>query len=289
MRIEAGSTRDWALRATVLHLGPVSGDEARLDASVLLEEATGLSRADLLGRGDRPLGTEAAARLELLISRRLTGMPTWRVLGRREFWGLSFRVTPAVLDPRPDTETLVVAVLEALGESRAAPLRMLDLGTGSGALLAALLHECPNALGWGVDRSSEACHVASDNLSALGLADRALIVNGDWTRSLASGRFDLVVSNPPYIETDTIGMLDIAVREHDPHLALDGGPDGLACFRVIVPDLSRLLRPGGLAGLEVGVGQAAAVTGLLSAGGFAQARVRRDLGGHERALVATRD
>lgn len=284
--ISPTSSLDAARRFATDMLGPVSGEEAALDARILLEDASGLDRLALLRDGDAPLGPEAAARLGLLLARRRAGEPVWRILGRREFWGLPFTITPAVLDPRPDTETLVTAVVEHLAPSNGEPLRVLDLGVGSGAILAALLRELPAAQGWGVDRSEAACLVARCNLEALGFSDRALVLNANWSEALASGRFDLVVSNPPYIETAAITTLAPEVREFDPAAALDGGADGLACYRSIVADLPRLLSRGGVVGLEVGAGQAAAVGDLLAAAGLAIRSVRRDLGGHERAIVA---
>ena len=262
--------------------------EAFLDARIFLEEATGFNRASLLRAPMGPIGTSAADRLGAWVKRRVAGEPLWRILGQREFWGLPFSVTPDVLDPRPDTETLVSAALATLGLKRTSPLRILDLGIGSGVLLAALLTECPSALGWGVDRSGPASRVAQDNLVALGLGGRALVLNGSWSDALAAGQFDLVVSNPPYIETAVIPTLQREVREHDPHAALDGGPDGLACYRAIAADLPRLLRAHGLVVLEAGAGQAASVETLLRETGLAHEATHRDLGGHLRAVVARR-
>ncbi len=224
-------THDVARRRAASVLAAVSGSEAALDARILLEEAAGLDRAALVRDGDARLGEPAATRFQALLARRLAGEPVWRILGRREFWGLSFAITPAVLDPRPDTETVVGAAVEALRARRTDPLRILDLGTGSGALLCAICSEFPNAQGWGVDRSHAACTVAQRNVAALGLAGRVLIVNGDWAEAFAGSSFDLIVSNPPYIETGVIATLAPEVRNFDPHVALDGGSDGLAAYR----------------------------------------------------------
>lgn len=277
-----------ARRRAALLLSGVSGAEASLDAGVLLEQATGLNRNALLRDGDQLLGPVAAADLAALLRRRLAGEPVWRILGQREFWGLRFAVTPAVLDPRPDTETLVAAALDAVAHRRSTPLRLLDLGVGSGAILGALLSELPHAVGWGVDQSEAAARVARRNIYALGLVDRAGIAVGDWAGAITGSAFDLVVSNPPYIESDVLPSLPPEVRDHDPPIALDGGPDGLACYRPITADLARLLAPEGIAALEVGAGQAPAVQALLEAAGLRVLAVRRDLGGHERAVVATR-
>ncbi|MCW6507913.1 peptide chain release factor N(5)-glutamine methyltransferase [Lichenifustis flavocetrariae] len=260
--------------------------DAALDARIFVEEASGLDRTALIRAGGVPIGGVAAERLRLWLARRLAGEPVWRIVGQREFWGLPFAVTPAVLDPRPDTETLVSAALTALGDRRASPLFVLDLGIGSGAILASLLTECPLAEGIGVDRSRPACDVARRNLTALGLSSRSLVVNGSWADAIADSRFDLVVSNPPYIETSVIPTLDREVREHDPHFALDGGSDGLDCYRVIASALPRLLRSGGVTVLEVGAGQARSVQGLLDRAGLRHETTRSDLGGRPRAVVA---
>lgn len=287
-RITPEASRDAAVRCAAAILAEAGAEEAALDARILFLEATGLDRARLLRDGDKPLGPRAAMRLDAMLARRLAGEPVWRILGRREFWGLNFEVTPAVLDPRPDTETLVRAALAAMAGRRDEPLRIADLGVGSAAILCALLTELPNACGLGIDRSLAACTVARGNVARLGLDSRALIANADWGDALRPGAFDLVVSNPPYVETDVIPTLDPAVRNHDPHEALDGGTDGLSCYRAIVADLPRLLVHGGVAALEVGAGQATDVGALLTDVGLSIGAVHRDLGGHERALVATR-
>lgn len=235
--------------------------------------------------GEAPLGPPAAAALAGFVARRLKREPVFRIIGRREFWGLELQVTPAVLDPRADTETVVSAALAAMRGRADERLRVLDLGTGSGAILCAVLHELKDATGWGVDRSPAACGVARANLAALGLAGRATIVEGDWAAALAE-RFDLVVSNPPYIETAALAGLDPEVREHDPVLALDGGADGLDAYRAIASSLPRLLAPGGRVVLEVGSTQARAVAALLTDRGLVVSSIVRDLGGHQRAVVA---
>jgi release factor glutamine methyltransferase len=199
---------------------------------------------------------------------------------------LTLTVTPDVLDPRPDTETIVSAAIGHLKARRTEPLHILDLGVGSGAILCALLSELPMAHGWGVDRSHAAAHTARGNAERLGLSPRTLILQGDWARAMPDHHFDLVVSNPPYIETAVIPTLAREVRDHDPLVALDGGADGLDCYRAIVADLPRLLVQRGIAVLEVGAGQAAAVQELIATAGLENLTVQRDLGGHERAVVA---
>jgi release factor glutamine methyltransferase len=257
------------------------------DARVLLCEAADIDHAALLRDPDARLGEDAAARLRSYVERRLKREPVSRILGKREFWGLDLRVTPNVLDPRADTETLVAAAIEALRDRRDEPLRILDLGTGSGALLCACLSEFPRAFGIGVDRSEAACRIAHENLIRCGLAGRGAIICGDWGAALAGG-FDLVVSNPPYIASSGIGTLAPEVRDHDPRPALDGGPDGLAAYRAIAADLSRLATPGGLAILEIGFDAAESVTTLFRQAGWPSIALKRDLENQPRALVLRR-
>lgn len=256
-----------------------------LDARLLLAHALGCAPGELTLRGDAPVPPDAAEAALALLERRLGGEPVARILGHREFWSLDFRLSPATLVPRPDTETVVEAALAACPE-RDAPLRILDLGIGTGALLAALLSERPSAFGIGIDRSEDAARTARDNLARAGLGRRSAVLAGDWAASL-DGRFDLVVSNPPYIPRGDLAGLDREVREHDPVLALDGGPDGLDAYRALAAALPGLLAPGGVAVLELGIGQEAAVATLVSAAGLGVAGPARcDLGGIARALVA---
>lgn len=259
-------------------------EDAALDARILIEGALGLDAASIDQRA--PIGSAALEKLEAYAARRLTGEPVWRILGEREFWGMPFRLSPATLEPRPDSETLIEAALAALKDRRDEPLAILDLGTGTGCLLIALLTEFRVARGLGVDLSDEACATARENALLNRVADRASIRQGAWTRGL-SQRFDLIVSNPPYIPTAQIATLSIAVREHDPVLALDGGDDGLACYRALAASLPDALAPNGLAVIEIGAGQGPDVTALMDAAGLRSAGSRRDLGGHERALLFT--
>jgi release factor glutamine methyltransferase len=257
------------------------------EARVLLLAATHMSRTQLITQSDRIISTSEADILSAWIARRLHGEPVTRIAGRRDFWTLDLRVTPDVLDPRADTEVIVETALDLLGIRRTQALRILDLGTGTGALLLALLSECPHATGVGIDLSPAACAVAQDNAQRNGLAARAKFQQGHWADALHE-TFDLVVSNPPYIESATIAGLDAEVREHDPMLALDGGPDGLTAYRGIVKELPRLLSPAGLCVLELGIGQAGAVTALAEGVGLTQKALRPDLGGVERALALGR-
>jgi release factor glutamine methyltransferase len=257
------------------------------DARVLLCEAAGIDHAALLRDPDARLGDDAAMRLQAFVERRLAREPVSRILGRREFWGLSLRITPDVLDPRADTETLVAAALEALRDRRGDPLRILDLGTGSGALLCACLSEFPHALGVGTDRSEAACQIACQNLAACGLVSRGAIVCGDWGEALVGG-FDLVVSNPPYIASGTIGTLAPEVRDYDPRAALDGGTDGLAAYRAIAADLGHLAAPDGIAIVEIGFDQAESAAECFRQAGWKSIAVKRDLENQPRALLVRR-
>jgi release factor glutamine methyltransferase len=222
-------------------------------------------------------------RLGAAIDRRVAREPLSHILGHREFWSLDFRVDGSVLDPRPDSETLVEAGLAALAE-RDRPWRLLDLGTGSGCLLLALLKELPAATGVGVDRSPAALRIAADNADRLGLSGRARFASGDWAVGLA-GEFDLILCNPPYIPSHAIAELAPEVALYEPRLALDGGPDGLACYRRLAPQLGPLAAPGGSIVLELGEGQANTVAGLMEGAGLTVGGVKRDLTGRARALV----
>ncbi len=264
----------------------VSGVSApELEARLLMAHVLGCTPGDVFLHDDRPLEPEIAKQAMALLVRRISGEPVSRILGHREFWSLDFSLSPDTLVPRPDTETVVEAALEGLPEREAA-WRILDLGTGSGAILAALLMELPNAIGLGVDRSGGAVTVARDNLIRAGVGERGCVMVGDWGASLTGG-FDLVVSNPPYIVHAEIATLPREVRVHDPMLALDGGPDGLDAYRAIAVELPRLLVPGGLAVLELGIGQEQEVAALLVAAGLeVLGPALKDLGGIPRAICA---
>jgi release factor glutamine methyltransferase len=225
------------------------------------------------------------ASVQPLLGRRLAHEPLALILGRREFWSLDFAVSPATLIPRPESETLIEASAAAFA-SRPPPRRLLDLGTGTGCLLLAALSEFPAAFGVGVDLAPEAAALAASNAAALGMAERACFMCGDWADPL-DARFDLVLCNPPYVTTSEIDGLMPEVRRYEPRRALDGGPDGLAAYRHLLPCLSRLLDSGGVAVLELGAGQAVAVTNLARQAGFGST-VRPDLAGIPRAIVLRR-
>jgi len=270
----AGESASTARKTIVLALQRGGIADSNYEARILIEDLAGGEKLD----------ATAAWRLGAALARRLAGEPLWRILGAREFWGLSFVLSPGTLEPRPDSESLIGAALAHLDSRRQEPLRMLDLGTGTGCLLIAALCEFPHATGIGVDLSEDAVATAAGNAGRNGVAARAQFRQARWDDGL-SGRFDLILSNPPYIASDEISRLDAAVREHDPHLALDGGPDGLAAYRELARLLPGRLAPGGRIVLEIGAGQEAEVTALMSAARLRHLGSQRDLGGHERALV----
>lgn len=248
----------------------------RLDAELLAAHALGVSReALLLGRLDDP----SPADLEALVARRGAGEPLAYITGTRDFWSISLNVAPGVLIPRPDSETLIEAAVQHFGT--AGPRRVLDLGTGSGALLLAALDQWPEASGMGIDASPAALEIAAGNAARLGMADRARLMQGDWGEGL-EGRFDLILCNPPYIECDAELPRDVA--EHEPATALFAGPDGLDDYRRLAPQVRGLLAPGGIALFEIGHMQGRAVSALLAAEGFAP-RLLRDLAGRDRCVA----
>ena len=283
LNLEASTARSEAL-ASLQKTFQISGIEnpAR-EARISLCAASGLSPVALIVDPREPLGS-AAWKVQDVGARRAAGEPLSRIVGKREFWGLSLAINPHVLDPRPETETIVEAALSILSDRHEDPLRILDLGVGSGALLCALLTEFGLARGIGVDISTDAADVARGNLRACGLSLRAEIRLGDWTRGI-EGRFDLIVSNPPYIPTVDLPRLPREVRNFDPWLALDGGIDGLAAYRRILPESRRLLAPGGWLLVELGAGQAAKVTAVASQCGFTDVRTYQDLAGANRVAA----
>ena len=277
-------TRRAALRQAAALLDMAGIADAEREARFLLLGLLGLEPRDLILEGDRALG-DVATRLAPALARRCAGEPVARILGAWEFWGLPFTLAPETLVPRPDTETVVEAALAILPDRRASR-RILDLGTGSGCILVALLSELPGAIGIGIDRAPGAVRAARANAIANGVGGRALFACGDWGEALR-GPFDLVVSNPPYIATGDIAGLDREVVAHDPRAALDGGRDGLTAYRTILGNLGAagLLRSGGSVVLEVGFDQAAAVQAIGEAAGLSFAGITHDLAGHARALT----
>ncbi len=276
-----------ALTATAARLREAGIEAARLEARLLLGHVLDRRVEWVVGHTDATLDRPTRTRLEALARSRVSRRPLAQVLGRREFWGLPFEVTPDTLDPRPDSETVVRAALDAFPD-RNAGLAVLDLGTGTGCLLLSILSERPWAAGVGIDISEAALAVARRNAAAFGLADRASFALGDWGAALR-GRFDLVVANPPYVADDDFEGLEPEVARFEPRVALAGGADGLRCHREIVIQLPRLLGAEGRLVLEVGAGQAEPVSGILAAGGLRVVGCHRDLGGIERCVAAAVD
>ncbi|ABS63367.1 modification methylase, HemK family [Parvibaculum lavamentivorans DS-1] len=277
------TSRDHAMRMLGWRLKQAGLPTPELDARILVQAVTGATDIEMIREPAAPISAAEEEALAGFERRRLAREPVSRILGAREFWGLAFAVTSATLDPRPDSETLIEASLKCL-----APLarpRLLDLGTGTGCLLLTLLHERPDASGIGVDISEEALQVARENSARLGLAARARFQPGNWMEGLGE-KFDLVISNPPYIASGEIEVLEPEVRGHDPRLALDGGADGLDAYRAIAAALPDVLTQEGVAVVELGAGQADAVRGIFEAAGCAVLRVDPDLSGVPRALVA---
>ena len=281
-------SREAALRSLAGAFEAAGLPDARTDARFLALHALALDPLDLSLRGSQPIGEDGAQGLGRAAARRLAGEPVARILGEWEFWGLPFALSPETLVPRPDTESVVEAAL-GLFPGRERPLRLADLGTGSGCILVALLHERPNAFGLGLDRSAGALAVARNNAVANGVGARAAFLCGSWLDAL-KGPFDLIVSNPPYIAPPVIATLDSEVRLHDPRAALDGGVDGLDAYRAILFGLAQrpnLLAPRGALVLEIGYDQGEALSALAQDAGFAEARIGRDLAGRDRVVTLT--
>lgn len=278
-----------AFAAAAQSLRRAGVETAELDARLLLCHAAGLTHESYLARAREALAPEVAARLDSSVRRRAAHEPVSRITGTREFYGRSFLVDKSVLDPRPDTETLIeaaLALIEANG-GRERPWTLLDLGTGTGCILLTLLAELPMARGIGTDVSLDALSLAAANARRLGVANRASFLASDWCEAIA-GEFDLVLSNPPYIASCEIGSLAPDVACYDPLVALDGGKDGLDAYRRIAAGAARRLRPGGKILVEIGASQAHDVAELLSRGGFLVENdgIRLDLGGRPRVVVA---
>lgn len=287
--LTAPATVARTLTAAAVRLKEAGVEDPRRDARLLIAAAIEAGPERLIAEPERVLEDAEAARIEASITRRAAREPVSRILGWRGFWSLELEITPDTLDPRPDSETLIAAVLariEAQGLV-GAPLTVLDLGTGSGCLLLALLSELPAATGLGLDISAAALEVARRNARKLGLSERARFVVGDWGAGLG-GSWQLIVSNPPYITDGEIGDLAPEVARYDPRLALTAGSDGLDAYRKLLPRAASLLGRGGMLALEVGRGQQDAVTALLAASGLTPRGRYRDLGGIERCLLASR-
>jgi len=277
-------TVDIARRALAARFRAAEIESAELDARLLVGAALGLDLTGLITSANRALTSDESAHLESLAARRLDGEPVARILGQKEFWGLPLKLSAATLVPRPDTETVVERALEIARASSLRPKRIADIGTGTGAILLALLHELPDAFGVGTDISLDALATARRNAVDLGLSPRARFIACNYAAAL-SGPFELIVSNPPYIPTRAIAGLAIEVREHDPLAALDGGADGLDAYRALISQTAALLAPGGTLVVEGGQGQAAPIEALMTASGLiVRHPPKTDLAGIPRAI-----
>jgi len=275
--VELGET----MRRAKRRLADAGIDSAEIDARLIVEHVTGTTRLDLIARPDQLVAGPHVEAIEAALARRAAREPVHRILGTREFYGLPMRISDGTLEPRPDTEVLVDAVLAVASEG---PLRILDLGTGTGAILIALLAELPQASGVAVDISDEALETAAANADLNGVAGRFRTVKSDWFADVA-GEFDLIVSNPPYIATTHIADLDMDVRGFDPQRALDGGADGLDCYRTIASGAGAHLAGKGWIGVEIGHDQKDKVTAIFEDAGFDRHEARKDLGGNDRVLI----
>jgi len=273
------------LQAAAARLSDAGIDTARLDARVLMTHALGVDAGWLIGHRDDVLEDAGAAAFEALVARRQAREPLAYITGEREFWSLAFKVSPATLIPRPDTETLVDAVLARV-DPQADGLRVLDLGTGSGCLLLAILSECPGAEGIGVDVSEAAMEVAAENARRLGFDGRATFRCGSWFEPLpADMRFDVIVANPPYITTDEMAGLQPEIADFEPWSALEAGADGLDAYREILSGVTARLRPGGLFAGEIGETQGPAAAALAQAEGLLDVAVVDDMAGRARCIL----
>ncbi len=288
MTLTAARTMAAVRRALAEKFRQARIDSAETDARLLMAHALGIDRAELVANGERALEPNEIEAIDALGERRLKHEPVARIFGRKEFWNLDLHISPAVLVPRPETETVVEAALDAVvGDAlQSEKLRILDIGTGSGVLLLALLSELPNATGTGTDISTAALDVARANAERNGLAGRCTFIACDIAAGVL-GPFNLIVSNPPYVARGDIASLAPDVRDYDPALALDGGADGLDGYRAIAAQAGRLLTPGGRLIMELGAGQEAAVRALFTKAGFAVAAARADLAGIPRVLNAS--
>jgi release factor glutamine methyltransferase len=281
----AGQTVDTARRRLAARFRAADVDSAELDARLLVGAALNLDLTGIITAASRKLTPDESNRLEAFAARRVNGEPVARILGQKEFWGLPLKLSTATLVPRPDTETVVELALEIIRAAPPRALRIADLGAGTGAILLALLHELPAALGVGTDISLEGLRIARRNAADLGLASRAAFVACNYAAALA-GPFDLIVSNPPYIRSADIAGLSPEVRDHDPHTALDGGVDGLDAYRALVPQAADRLTPGGALVVEGGKGQSGPIEALMTAAGLSvQDPVKTDLSGIFRAIA----
>jgi release factor glutamine methyltransferase len=281
---QADGTCGWLIAEAAAALSTAGVADPRRQARRLVSGALAIPQPDLFGHPERALAEEQISRVQVLLRRMVGGEPLSRIFERREFWGLEFRLSADTLDPRPETETVIEAVLRREPD-RSAPRRLLDLGTGTGCLLLALLAELPAASGIGIDIAEGAVRTAVRNAANLDLADRARFFVGDWATAI-SGRFDAILANPPYIASDALALLPREVACHDPLRALDGGADGLRSHRAIAEAAPRLLSPHGILAIEIGAGQADAFATIMNDNDLIVDGVEKDLAGIPRCVVA---
>lgn len=287
MTFEVNESLKTALQRATDFLFQAGVEDASRDARILLSCATDVRMSELISGTPAHLDPKSAALFSEFILRRSRREPVSRILGARSFWKYDFLIGSGVLDPRPDSETIVEAAVSLMNGRLSHELRIVDFGVGSGALLCSLLGEFPNASGIGIDLSEDACAIAQTNLAKLGFAGRGQIRCGEW-KCVPPGHYDLIVSNPPYIEQGAIAGLEEEVRKWDPMLALDGGPDGLTAYRELAPVIAGSLALDGLALLEVGAGQMSQAAEIMHEAGLTAAKSICDLSGIERVLVVMR-
>lgn len=273
------------LEWTTTHFGSKGIEFPRLEAEILLASALGIRRIDLYVRHDQVVDEAGRGRFRDMVKRRQEGAPTAHLVGKKEFYSLDFAVSPATLIPRPDTELLVDEAIR-LAKSRENSL-LIDIGTGTGCIPAALASRLPKARLVAVDISPQALALARENAKRLGFADRIDFLEGDLFAPLGDKKADLILSNPPYIPTSDLETLEPSVRDHEPRLALDGGPDGLRVIERLAQEAGPFLAPGGKMLLEIGAGQGESVTGLLQRHGWKVEAIIKDAGGHPRVVRAS--
>lgn len=259
-------------------------EDPAAEARIIVGGLLGLDRIDFITRGEDHLSLADEARIHEAVGRRTRGEPPYRILGQRSFYGLEFKLSQGTLEPRPDTEILVDAVLDELKGREREPLAILDLGTGTGAIALALLSHLPKAMGLGVDVSGDALVTAQENAALNGLADRFEVRQSDWFEKI-SGTYDVIASNPPYIASKVIPSLDREVRDFDPQLALDGGDDGLNAYRAIAANARPFLKENGLIAVETGFDQRVSVEEIFLKHGFRLIKARKDYGGNDRVQI----
>lgn len=274
-------------RSAVASLMEKGVASAALDVSILMSHVTGKSRLELFTAGVDEMPEVEHLAFSALVERRLKGEPVAYITGEKEFWGLPFKVEEGVLIPRPDTETLVGALVAFVGDKKAEAL-VADIGTGSGALIVSILHEFKNFQGFGVDISPKALSVTAYNAEKNGVANRLSLLEGSYLEPLIEKgvQLDILVSNPPYIRTDVVGTLQKDVRDYEPHLALDGGRDGLVAYKSIIPQAEDVLKEGGLLMFEIGFDQKNDIMALFDAEKWSNMKCFKDLAGHDRVIVA---